>query len=424
MLHRRLQQLELMVEEQGPDAVAWDSDQPENFTYLYDPAWLLVRAGEEDNVRRTLDETGELLDDWGEPQVIDSVVGPLPLSRLRLPERRDGDPRRVQLAMDALDRAELNAEGRPQVAAPEHWVHLAAGGTGRLCPATEPEPADPRDTWPEPAGDPSVGAGARVVVVDSGWHPPAGDPAGRTPWLDGVTGTDEGNIAGQPLRPYAGHGTFIAGTVRSIAHGAEIWVERFFNGTALREVDMVLGLLQAFEHEPNLINLSAGCTSRKDRPLLSFEVFHEVFFKERNHECLLVAAAGNDGVADPFWPASFDWAIGVGSLNRDETVSDFSNFGSSADLFAVGADLVNAYPDGTYTCHEVPHTGEQRVFKNGAARWSGTSFASPTVVGLIAAEMDGSVGVSTAWANVRGRLVSVPGSGGTGTVDALRPPYT
>jgi hypothetical protein len=418
---RRVQQLQHIVDEHGSDAVAWDSDEPADFTYIYDPGVLLVRAGEEDRVRRELDATRDLDDDWVAPEPVDSVVGPLPLTRLRLPRRRDRNPRRAHLAARRLDERGVNEPERRRVATPEHWVHLSPGGSGKLCPATEPSPAHPSNAWPRPTRDTSRGAGARVVVVDSGWHPPAGDPAGPTPWLDGVTGTDEHNRRGKPLRVYAGHGTFIAGTVRSIARGADVWVERFFRGTAVREVDMVLGLIEAFEHDPHLINLSAGCTSRDDRPLLSFEVFHEEFLSKRE-DCLLVAAAGNDGLADKFWPASFDWAIGVGSLDHDGSVSDFSNHGDSADVYAVGADLVSADPNGTDTCREHPDRGTERVFTHGAATWSGTSFSAPTVVGLIAAEMNASTDVHAAWNKVRARAVDVPDRGHT--VKALRPPYT
>ena len=102
---------------------------------------------------------------------------------------------------------------------------------------------------------------------------------------------------------------------------------------------------------------------------------------------MLVAAAGNDSWAAPFWPAAFPWAVGVGSLDRDGRVSEFSNFGVSADVFALGRNIVNAFPDGTFVCHETPDKGDVRVFSTGMARWSGTSFAAPIVAGLIAREI-------------------------------------
>lgn len=382
---RLVQQIQLVIDEHGAEAVGWDGDRPEQSTYLHDPAVLLVRQGEEGAVVDAVRATGEYEDDWVDATPIVTPDGQgLPLGRLPVPARLDGDPRRAHRALDAVDAAGLNDE--VQVAAPEHWIHLALGGAGKLCPATEPKPATPEHAWPVALTDPAIGKNATVVVVDSGWHPPAGDPNGPTGWLAGVSGQDEHNLPGQVLQPYAGHGTFIAGIVRCLAPGATVVVKRFFTGGSLREVDMVLGLIGALAEEPDLINLSAGCTTRKGRPLLSFEVFHELFIGDRD-DLLLVAAAGNDSSSESFWPASFDWVVGVGSLDRDLALSSFTQDGDSADVYTVGAGHVNAYPDGTYQCREVPHAGQLRSFGHGLARWSGTSFAAPVVVGMVAAAM-------------------------------------
>lgn len=268
-------------------------------------------------------------------------------------------------------------------ATPDHIMFVT--GPGRLCPAVEPEePGAHPAPYPGITSDLGAGTEVFVSVVDTGWWPPCGtDPA--TPWLAGVDGDPE-TIDLANIHPYAGHGTFIAGVVRTQAPAARIRVEGFLpTGGAAYESEMVVQLGEALEHAPDIISLSAGCPTRGEVPLLSFEVFWEQRLRHQKGT-VLVAAAGNDGHRKPFWPAAFPWAVSVGAIDRDGTRADYSNFGSWVDVYALGTGLVNAYPTGTFFCHEPPNTGEQRDF-TGIARWSGTSFSTPLVSGLIAARM-------------------------------------
>lgn len=366
--------------------VAWDTEAPADFTYVYHPDRVLVLAADVEDFERAVAQLDKAT--LGEPPRRDDVrLLDGELVRYVLADRPDG--RSVPDVLDLLEAGGL----RPGAASPDHWVHVSPGG-GNLCPAIEPEETGLTGPWPPQAPQREKSCEVNVVVVDTGWNPPSGtDP--RTPWLDGVTGDDELN--GPDLRPYAGHGTFIAGVVRCVAPETKIFVEGFaiggVGGGGILESDLVVQLEEALTHDPQVINLSAGCRTRMDRPSIALEVFHRT--RLRTRDCVLVAAAGNDSWSAPFWPAAFDWCVGVGSLDRDGRASDFSNFGVSADVYALGRNHVNAFPDGTFVCHESPNKGDVRVFSTGMARWSGTSFAAPLVAGMIAREISES-GLSAA----------------------------
>ncbi|WP_210502522.1 S8 family peptidase [Nocardioides xinjiangensis] len=367
--------------------VAWDTEAPADFTYLFHPDRVLVRAADVEAFESTVARLGDRVLS-GELRRDDVSLLDDELVRYVLPERREGQS--VPEVLDLLEEGGL----RRGAASPDHWVHVSpGGGGGTTCPAIEPQETGLTEPWPPQAPQPE-GQEVSVVVVDTGWHPPAAtDP--RTPWLAGVEGDDELN--GPDLRPYAGHGTFIAGVVRCLAPLTRVFVEGFavggLGGGGVLESDLVVQLEEALAHDPQVINLSAGCRTRLDLPSIALETFHRTRLSRR--DCVLVAAAGNDSWAAPFWPAAFDWCVGVGSLDRDGRVSEFSNFGVSADVYALGRNVVNAFPDGTFVCHESPDKGDVRVFGTGLARWSGTSFAAPVVAGLIAREIS-ATGASSA----------------------------
>jgi len=358
--------------------VWWDTEAPADYTYLYHPHRIIVRADDTDEFDRAVGRLDK--DTLPERPQREDVGRRGRLARYVLP-RREGR----KTVLDILDQLEERGLGRGK-ASPDHWVHVSPGGGGAACPATEPMETGLGEPWP-PVAPQDKGHDVKVVVVDTGWNPPSATD-GRTPWLSGVTGDDEHNTA--DLRQYAGHGTFIAGVVRCMAPRTEVFVEGFavdgVGGGGILESDIVEQLEEALEnHDPKVINLSAGCRTRQDLPSIAFQSLYEDHLRGR--DCVLVAAAGNDGWAAPFWPAAFPWCVGVGSLDRDGRVSDFSNYGVSADVYALGRNLVNAFPDGTYVCHESPEKGDLRRFANGMARWSGTSFAAPIVAGLIAREI-------------------------------------
>lgn len=310
-------------------------------------------------------------------------VAPLPrLAALELPARTD-DGDRVLATIDELETAV-----RPGVATPDHVVYVTV--VGKLCPATEPEMVRTTRPWPAPSSDDTSGHGVRVAVVDTGlWTAAVGSKA--SPWMTDVyaDSPDEEHVTSSAIHEYAGHGTFVSGVVKCVAPGTRVEVEGALPyGGAVFESELCQQLHEALvdgDH-PQIISISAGTHTRNDFALLSFEMLAAEHGLDDGESTLVVAAAGNDSSSAPFWPAAFPWVVGVGSVDADGKVSSYSNYGSWVDVYARGSKHVNAFPVGTYTCVEPPNVGQVRTFK-GLAQWSGTSFSTPIVSGLIAARM-------------------------------------
>jgi subtilisin family serine protease len=260
------------------------------------------------------------------------------------------------------------------------------------------------------------GAGVLIYIADTGYM--RGE-AQDNPWLAGVRGEPDPNeprgaaTVTRPIKPYAGHGTFVAGVARCMAPRAEIVVDNVFAiaGSAL-ESHMVRKLRIALTRGADLIHLTIAAPTRKDLPLIAFERWLRLLRQCKGVAC--IAAAGNNGSRRRCWPAAFPETIAVGALGDDwHGRARFSNYGGWVNVYAPGRNLVNAYTMGTYTCKVWPYEREERKFY-GMATWSGTSFSTPIVTGLIAARMSrtgesGSVAAEALLAEARAQ--AIPGVG-------------
>jgi subtilisin family serine protease len=254
-------------------------------------------------------------------------------------------------------------------------------GTG--CPATEAQ--ETYDLKPYPPVCPGEGGrGVRIYVADTGF---VKDTVTNCPWLKGVCGDDDPSVPGDgTILSYGGHGTFVAGVIRCMAPCAEIVVRCVFDiaGSAL-ESDFVPKLYEGFADGADIFHVTVSSPTKDYLPLMAFEAWMEDLRQHKGVVCLV--PAGNYDSSKPHWPAAFPGLISVGALATDgRSRAYFSDYGGWVDVYAPGQNLVNAFATGTFTCEIAPYTGETRQFF-GMAQWSGTSFSTPIVTGLIAARM-------------------------------------
>jgi subtilisin family serine protease len=345
--------------------------------HLYVEGQILVRAEYLDRVLEILGQPAERDLVRDEPERLRRVVGGVAVLVLADPQPT------VQEALAEIDRQ----LGRG-AATPDH-ILTVANGEHIICPATEPQPVYERiEPYPSVRGD-NGGAGALIYVADTGLLEGAGKACS---WLTGVRALDIDPLppklpgAVQPIPAYTGHGTFVTGVIRAMAPAAEVLVSNAFSiaGSQL-ESDLVTRLEDELRRGVDIFHLSIATPTRHDLPLIAFEQWLKRLNQAKGTVC--IAPAGNDGNRRPNWPAAFPGVIAVGALGSDwRGRASFTNFGGWVDVYAPGRDIVNAYATGTYTCHVAPYTGQAREFY-GMAKWSGTSFSTPVVTGLIAARM-------------------------------------
>ena len=182
-------------------------------------------------------------------------------------------------------------------------------------------------------------------------------------------------------------------------------------GSAL-ESDFVPKLNQGFAYGAEIFQVTIASQTMDNLPLMAFEAWMEDLHQHKGAVC--VVPAGNNDSRVPCWPAAFPRMISVGALSTDWcSRAYFSNYGGWVDVYAPGQNLVNAFATGSYTCEVTPFAGEVRTFTD-MAQWSGTSFSTPIVTGLIAARMArcGESGQEAAAALLaKARAQAIPGVG-------------
>ena len=376
----------------APEAVPFPGTPGAEVEYLYRRNKIIVRDANLDSVTRGLDGR----------RVANSVDREFPLvgvTRLTLPETNEGDAERSL----AAEIRRIEAVEGPRAAGLDHLFYVC----GHSCAAIEPERAA-RKAIPVPR--PQIGQDAavprsrhgkkvRVLVMDTGLVERA---AQDHAWMTGVDGDIDTLVRpdGTILQD-GGHGTFVAGCVRVTAPEAKVHVVNAAQllakedgiGAAFESdlADLVRKHLVADDDQPplrvpDILVLNFAGTTQGGRPPVALAALYDSVIQHVK-ELLILSPAGNEGDRRKNWPASFAWVVSVGGLAanwRDR--ASWSNHGHNVDVYAPGDRLVNAFATGHYVCGWDPLPHEVRIFK-GMALWSGTSFSTPLVAGLVASRM-------------------------------------
>ena len=213
-----------------------------------------------------------------------------------------------------------------------------------------------------------------VAVVDTGIDYNHDDLSGRV-----ILGPDYANGDNDP-KDGNGHGTHVAGTigaatndgigVTGLAQVKLLAVKVLNDKGAGSDWSVAQGITYSADNGADIINLSLGCL------LCSLPLTESAVNYAYSKGSLIVAAAGNDGTAAKFNPASFANVVAVSATTKDDTLASYSNFGNWIELSAPGGDTVGGSFLETYVLSTYK--------RNGYAFSVGTSMASPHVAGVAA----------------------------------------
>jgi hypothetical protein len=245
------------------------------------------------------------------------------------------------------------------------------------------------DVWPEP---PTL-APVMVAVIDSGID-------GGHPEFQGRIADAKSFVGGNPLSDEQGHGTFVAGVIAAgldngqgiagIGFPAQLLVAKVVRPDGSISLDAEAKAIRwAADRGARVINLSLGGVrdpADRSQDTYSQQEADAVEYAVRSG-AVVVAAVGNadQAPATPWpyasYPAALPHVLGVGALDRNGDVPDFSDRDPVyLDISAPGEDILSTFPRQLTAARPAcPDQGYSSCGPDEYRFAEGTSFAAPQV---------------------------------------------
>jgi hypothetical protein len=129
------------------------------------------------------------------------------------------------------------------------------------------------------------------------------------------------------------------------------------SGTLIASYD---GITYAAEHGCKVINCSWGGAGGGSYGQSIID------YATNNFDALVVAAAGNDGLDEEFFPAAYDKVLSVAATDNSDAHASFTNYNYTVDICSPGVNILSTWTS------------------NSTTQSSGTSMASPVCAGAAA----------------------------------------
>jgi len=190
----------------------------------------------------------------------------------------------------------------------------------------------------------NTGIGIKVGIIDTGIDIDHPDLVGN------IKGGYNATSKKKTYDDDNGHGTHVAGIIAAVdndigvvgvAPEAELYAIKALDSIGNGYIsDVVESIEWCIANNMDIINMSIGVETDSN-------VLHESVIEAYNAGIAMIAAAGNNYGGNCEYPAAYDEVIGVGAINVNGEILEFSAK-NNVDVWAPGGEIYSTFAGGTY----------------------------------------------------------------------------